>query len=301
MAVRETGKVTYGVCFDDDNGEFSWNDGSDPQAGIKKDSWVQYTSAFDFESGGDSYQNGFRSAGVAKPVFGNAPVKNWEGTPLRIGHGFKNTLLTKRNRGMYYTMLPGAISQVRFYTTKISAAENDAIRNNPVAPNDSAKHLKIWLDFEPSSLVTQGFHTTEWVAVPAAPQVLDYKTSFGGSARVTATVQVSDDQRTIKRQKRFALVSGEKTLDLKTVGKGRYVRVVTELVSDINKTESSVPVVHEYLLKAGAQEKRWNTLVDWKKGSFSQAAGYQSGDDYRNHAADFADYSGKADEPDATK
>ena len=26
MAVRETGKVTYGVCLLDDNGEFSWND-----------------------------------------------------------------------------------------------------------------------------------------------------------------------------------------------------------------------------------------------------------------------------------
>ena len=45
MAVRETGKVTYGVCLLDDNGEFSWNDGSDDSFGIKKDQWVQYTSA----------------------------------------------------------------------------------------------------------------------------------------------------------------------------------------------------------------------------------------------------------------
>lgn len=300
MAVRETGKVTYGVCFDDDNGEFSWNDGSDPQFGIKKDTWVQYTSAFDFESGGDSYQNGVRSAGVAKPVFGNAPVKNWEGSPMRIGHGFKNTLLTKRNRGMYYTMLPGAISQVRFYTTKISAAENDAIRSNPSMANDSAKHLKIWLDFEPSSLVTTGSHTTEWITISAAPRTLDYKAMFGGNAKVTAVVQVSDNQQTVKRQKKFSLLSGEKTLDLKGLGKGRYARIVTELVSDLNKTESNVPVVHEYVLKSGTQEKRWNTLADWKKGTFNLAAGYQSGDDYRNHGADFADFSGKADSPDAT-
>ena len=39
MAVRETGKVTYGVCLLDDNGEFSWNDGSDDSFGIKKDQW----------------------------------------------------------------------------------------------------------------------------------------------------------------------------------------------------------------------------------------------------------------------
>lgn len=298
IAVRESGKVTYGLCFEDDNGEFQWNDSSDPKSGIKKDSWVQYTSAFDFKSGGDSYQNGFRSAGVAAPVFGGAPVKNWEGTPMRIGHAFKNTLLTKRNRGMYYTMLPSAISQVRFYTSKISSAENDAIRANPSSPNESEKHLKIWLDFDTANLVTKGKHTTEWVAVSAAPKALDYKTSFGGKAGIVATVQTSDDQQKIKKERKFSLRPGEASLDLASVGKGKYVRVITELESDLNKTESSVPVVHEYLLKAGNQ-KRWNTLMDWKKGTFADAAGYQSGDDYRNHASDFDDYSGKADEPDA--
>ena len=34
-------RVTYGVCLLDDNGEFSWNDGSDDSFGIKKDQWVQ--------------------------------------------------------------------------------------------------------------------------------------------------------------------------------------------------------------------------------------------------------------------
>lgn len=298
IAVRETGKVTYGVCFEDDNGEFQWNDSNDKQAGIKKDSWVQYTSAFDFKSGGDSYQNGFRSAGVDKPVFGDAPVKNWEGTPMKIGQGFKNTLLPRRNRGMYYTMLPGAIAQVRWYTSKISAAENDALRDDPSAPGESAKQLKIWLDFEPSNLQTKGTHTTEWVAVSAAPTALDYRTSFAGKARVAAIVQVSDDQQKVKKERKYALLAGERTLNLKSIGKGRYVRVITELESDLNASESSVPVVHEYLLKAG-NEKRWNTLADWNKGTFAQAAGHQSEDDYRNHASDLDDYSGTADQPDA--
>ena len=297
IAVRETGKVTYGVCFHDDNGEFSWNDGSDPKAGIKKDTWVQYTSAFDFKTGGDAYQNGFRSAGVEKPVFGDAPVKNWEGVPMWIGLGFKNTLLTKRNRGMYHTMLPGAISQVRFYTSKISAAENDAIRSNPSLPNDSSSRLKIWLDFAPENMLTKGTHTTEWVAVSSAPSALDYQASVAGNARIVATVQTSDDQSKVKKEKKYTLKNGENTVDLKSMGKAKYARVVTEFKSDINATESSIPVVYEYLLKSGNMN-RWNTTADWSKGVFAQAAGHQSTDVYRDHARDFADYSGKASEPD---
>lgn len=298
IAVRETGKVTYGVCFHDDNGEFSWNDGSDPKAGIKKDTWVQYTSAFDFKTGGDAYQNGFRSAGVEKPVFGDAPVKNWEGVPMWVGLGFKNTLLTKRNRGMYHTMLPGAISQVRFYTSKVSAAENDAIRSNPSLPNDSSSSLKIWLDFAPENILTKGTHTTEWVAVSSAPSALDYQASVEGNAGIVATVQTSDDQSKVKKEKKYALKNGEHTIDLKSVGKAKYARVVTEFKSDINAKESSIPVVYEYLLKSGNMT-RWNTTADWNRGVFAQAAGHQSADVYRDHAADFDDYSGKASEPDA--
>ena len=297
IAVRETGKVTYGVCFEDDNGEFQWNDSSDPQAGIKKDTWVQYTSAFDFASGGDSYQNGYRSAGVDKPVFGNAPVKNWEGTPMRIGQGFKNTLLPGRKRGMYTTMLPGEIGQVRFYTAKISAAENDALRADPTAPGASAQQLKIWLDFEATNLLTQGTHSTEWVAIDGAPRQLAYVASFAGKAGVRATVETSDDAQKVKQAKTVVLASGENSVDLKPLGKARYARIVSQLTSDLNASTSSVPVVAEYRLMAG-NEKRWNTLADWNRGQFSGAAGHQSEDDYRNHASDFDDYSGSADRPD---
>lgn len=289
IAVRETGKVTYGVCFEDDNGEFQWNDSNDAQAGIKKDQWVQYTSAFDFKSGGDSYQNGFRSAGVDKPVFGDAPVKNWEGTPMKIGQGFKNTLLPRRNRGMYYTMLPGEIAQVRFYTAKISADENDALRADPSVAGASAQQLKIWLDFEPANLVTHGTHTTEWVAIDAAPEALGYTATLAGKAGAKATVETSDDAKKVKKSATFALQPGQQSVSLKPLGKARYVRIVTRLDSDLNASQSSIPVVHEYLLRAGG-EKRWNTLADWNKGTFAGAAGHQSEDDYRNHAADFDDY-----------
>lgn len=289
MAVRETGKVTYGVCLLDDNGEFSWNDGSQDEAGIKKDTWVQYTSAFDFATGGDSYQNGYQSAHVDKPAFENAPIKTWDGEPMYIGLGFKNTLQTKRNRGMYHTMLPGAVSQVRFYTAKISAAENDAVRSNPTAAGASKNSLKIWLDFDSKNIETTGKHTTEWVTATAAPSALAYDASFAGKASITATVQTSDDGKTVKEEKTVSLTSGKNTADLSGMGSAKFVRIQTTFVSDLNSTESSVPVLNEYALTAGST-KVWNTLTDWEKGTFEGAAGHQPGHVYRNFAKDFDNY-----------
>ncbi|MCD8139023.1 MAG: metallophosphoesterase [Planctomycetaceae bacterium] len=298
IAVRETGKVTYGVCLLNDNGEFSWNDGSQPEAGIKKDTWVQYTSSFDFDNGGDAYQNGYHSAHVDKPAF-TAPMKNWEGEPLLVGLGYKNTLLSGRNRGMYHTMLPGAVSQVRFYTAKVPAGENDSVRANPTEAGASAGALKIWLDFEPGNIETTGTHTTEWVAISAAPSTLAFDAEFAGKASVVATVQTSDDGVTVKEETRIPLASGcNCSAALSGFQPARFARIVTEFTSDLNETESSVPVLHEYVLTAGATH-RWNTLVDWNRGTFSGAAGHQPGDVYRDHARDIDKYNGPVDEPDA--
>ena len=224
------------------------------------------------------------------------PVKRPE---AKIYHAFsasvfaarfiKNTLLPRRNRGMYYTMLPGEIGQVRFYTAKLPATENDALRAEPASAGTYAQQLKVWLDFERANLVTQGTHTTEWVAVESPPQALAYSASFAGKAGVSATVETSDDAKTVKKSATFTLQPGQQSVKLKPLGKARYVRIVTRLDSDLNADESNVPVVHEYLLKAGG-EKRWNTLADWNRGTFAGAAGHQSEDDYRNHASDFEDY-----------
>ena len=300
MAVRETGKVTYGVCLLDDNGEFSWNDGSDDSFGIKKDQWVQYTSAFDFTTGGDSYENELHSAHVDKPAFENAPIKTWEGEPMYIGLGFKNTLQTKRNRGMYHTMLPGAVSQARFYTSKLSENEVTAVRNNPTSAGASKNSLKIWLDFENSNIETSGSHTTEWVEATAAPTALSYNAAFAGKASITATVQTSDDGKTVKEEKSAALTSGTGKIDLTGMADAKYVRVKTAFVSDLNSTESSVPVLNEYALTAG-KTKIWNTLTDWEKGTFEGAAGHQPGHVYRNYAKDFANYGTIGDVEDSSK
>lgn len=288
MAVRETGKVTYGVCLLDDNGEFQWNDSSDEAAGIKKDQWVQYTGTFSLSEGGDSYQNELHSAHVDKPAF-TAPINTWEGAPMYIGLGFKNTLQTKRNRGMYHTMLPGEISQVRFYTSKISEEEHNAVRANPKAAGASASSLKIWLDFEDENIETTGSHTTEWTAITGAPASLAYDAVFAGKAAITAVVQTSDDGSTVKEEKEISLSSGKNTADLSGMGAAKYARVKTTFVSDLNKTESSVPVLNEYVLSAGTV-KTWNTLADWNQGTFEGAAAHQPGHVYRNYAADFDDF-----------
>lgn len=289
MAVRENGKVTYGVCLLDDNGEYIWNDGSQEEAGIKKDLWVQYTSTFDFISGGDAYQNGYQSAHVDKPAF-TAPLKNWPGAPLYIGLGFKNTLLSRRNRAMYHTMLPGAISQVRFYDRKISGEENDEIRDQPTAAGPSAKHLKIWFDAERENIETCGTHTTEWVPIVAAPEKLCYDAVIKGVSSITVLVQISDDGKEIKEEKSLSLTDGQGVLDLTDLKKAKLIRIRTIFVSDLNETQSCVPILHTYVLTAG-EEKTWNTLVDWNKGTFIGAAGHQSGDVYRNHGQDVDDYS----------
>ena len=96
---------------------------------------------------------------------------------------------------MYHTMLPGAISQVRFYTAKISEEENTAVRANPTEAGASASSLKIWLDFENENIDTTGTHTTEWTEITAAPATLAYDAVFAGQASIKAVVQTSDERQ----------------------------------------------------------------------------------------------------------
>lgn len=283
MAIRDNGKVTYGVCFEDDNGEFGWNDGDDPATGIRKDEWVQYTSAFDLETGGDSYENGLHSAHVDAPVF-RAPVKNWEGVPLRVGLGFKNKVHNRRGRGTYHTMLPGEISQVRFYTRKLTEAENALLRERP--DTEDRERLQAHLRFEDDDLVLTGAHTTEWVACEGAPERLDCRADIPAGASIEVTVQYSADGEIVAGETRFALADGAQSFALDN-GDARFLRLRTEMRSALGEERSAVPVLHEYALTAG-KTHLWNTLDSWRRGAFTGAVGHQDGDVYRNHADDLA-------------
>ena len=78
MAVRKTGMVTYGVGFNNDNGEYFWNDDENMGGGVTLGKWVQYTGGFDRATGGDSYEDTKASGHTDAPDF-DSEIRNWEG------------------------------------------------------------------------------------------------------------------------------------------------------------------------------------------------------------------------------
>ena len=291
MAVRSTGKITYGIGFADDNGEFFWNDDDNENTGIQKGKWVQYTGGFDRATGGDSYENCYASGHIDPPIV-DAEIKNWPGASTYIGFSYKGTLMPNRGRGVTTTWLPGEISQARLYTSKISEEENTKLYNDPKSAGESADNLAIWLDF--NNIETTGKHTTEWVSTEDNLSKLHYSAELSGNAKISAMVQLSDNQKTVKTEKSFDLVNGESDIDLSKMGKAKYARIITTFVSDLNETNTILPVLKEYKLTAG-KTTSWNTLTEWNRGTFDKAVGHQTTDVYRDISSDFDDYSDKND------
>lgn len=295
MAVRATGKVTVGIGFDNDNGEFFWNDDdADDNAGIKKGEWVQYVGGFDRTTGGDSYQNTYHSGHIDAPAF-DSEIKNWPGASTYIGFSYTGALLTNRGRGIDRTMLAGEISQARLYQSKLSESEVSSVKASPAAAGPKSSDMVLWLDFDSSNIVQTGTHTTEWVKVSGAPESLAYDAVIEGDSKIDATVEFSQDGKTVSASKQYALQNGAGTIDLTGAGEGAYMRIVTKFTSDLGTDASYLPVLNTYTLKAG-NETAWNTWADWKKGTFTDGAGHQSADVYRALSADFDDYSGTVDE-----
>lgn len=295
MAVRSTGKVTVGIGFDNDNGEFFWNDDdADDNAGIKKGEWVQYVGGFDRTTGGDSYQNTYHSGHIDAPAF-DSEIKNWPGASTYIGFSYTGALLTNRGRGIDRTMLAGEISQARLYQSKLTESEVASVYGAPTAAGPKSGDMVLWLDFDPANIVQTGTHTTEWVKVSGAPESLAYDAVIEGGAKIDATVEFSQDGKTVSGSKQYALANGAGTVDLTGAGEGAYMRIVTTFTSDLGTDASYLPVLNTYTLKAG-DTVSWNTWADWKKGAFADGAGHQSSDVYRALSADFDDYSGSVDE-----
>lgn len=295
MAVRSTGKVTVGIGFDNDNGEFFWNDDdADDNAGIKKGEWVQYVGGFDRTTGGDSYQNTYHSGHIDAPAF-DSEIKNWPGASTYIGFSYTGALLTNRGRGIDRTMLAGEISQARLYQSKLTESEVASVYGAPTAAGPKSGDMVLWLDFDPANIVQTGTHTTEWVKVSGAPESLAYDAVIEGGAKIDATVEFSQDGKTVSGSKQYALANGAGTVDLTGAGEGAYMRIVTTFTSDLGTDASYLPVLNTYTLKAG-DTVSWNTWADWKKGIFADGAGHQSSDVYRALSADFDDYSGSVDE-----
>ena len=296
MAVRATGKVTVGIGFNNDNGEFFWNDDdADPNAGIKKGEWVQYVGGFDRTTGGDSYQNKYNSGHIDAPAF-DSEIKNWPGASTYIGFSYTGALLTNRGRGVDRTMLAGEVSQARMYQSKLTEAEVAAVADAPSAAGPKSDDLVLWLNFDPKNIVQTGTHTTEWAEISGAPASLAYKAEIPGKSAIQATVEFSKDGKTVSGSKAFDLKSGENTIDLTGAGEGKYVRIVTKFTSNLGTEQTDIPVLYTYTLKAGESTVAWNTYADWAKGTFADGAGHQSSDAYRALSEDFDNYAGEVDE-----
>ncbi|WP_031475104.1 S-layer homology domain-containing protein [Agathobaculum desmolans] len=294
MAVRQTGMVTYGVGFDNDNGEYFWNDDDAiPGAGVQLGKWVQYTGGFDRATGGTSWENTKQSGAIDPPDF-DSEIKNWPGSSMYAGFSFHRHLLSDRNRGKTHTMLTGDLGQIRFYTAKLTEKENAAIYAAPQSKGPQADKMVVWLDFDPKHIVTDGKHTTEWRASEGALKSLAYEVSLPGAASAKVTVESSADGKTVQNRVSADLKNGTGTIDLSKLGEAGYVRVVTDLHASVTEQATDIPVIRSYTVRAG-QEQVWATLAAWNKGTFEGAAGYEPKDFLTDYSADFDDYSGKAD------
>jgi len=201
---------------------------------------------------------------------------------LRVGQGFKNKVHNRRGRVAYHTMLPGEISQVRYYMCRLSEAENTCLRESPeeAMPEDLRVHLR----FEDGDLALYGTHTTEWVRCEELPERLDYHAHIPEGSEITVCTQFSENGETVSAECDFTVQNGENTLSLD--GKrARWVRLRSRFRSVLGEKQSAIPVLHEYALKAG-RIYLWNTLDSWQRGTFKGAVGHQDGDVYRNHADD---------------
>lgn len=294
MAVRQTGMVTYGIGFNNDNGEYFWNDDDSIEgAGVQLGEWVQYTGGFDRATGGTSWENTKQSGEIDPPDF-DSEIKNWPGSSMYAGFSFHRHLLTDRNRGKTHTMLTGDIGQIRFYTAKLTEDENAAIYAAPSEKGPKADDLVVWLDFTPEHIVTDGRHTTEWRASDGAIKSMDYDVELNGAASAKVTVETSDDGKTVKSSQQAELKNGKGTIDLGGLGEANYVRIVTDLHSSVTEQATDMPVIRSYTVNADSKNT-WATLAAWNEGTFEGAAGYEPTDFLKDYAADFDDYSGTAD------
>ncbi|MBR3867172.1 MAG: S-layer homology domain-containing protein [Butyricicoccus sp.] len=287
----DNGYITYGVGFDIENGEYFWNDDEDYSPTTNK--WVTYTSSFDREVGGRSYMNDTQTASIKAPNH-NAEYTNWEGSPIWIGMSHMAALLTERGRGGYNVGLSAEVSEARFYTDRLEAAEVAAISDDPALAGASKDEMVVWLDF--NNIEEVGTHTTEWVKASDA-ESLTYTAAISGDAVIKAVVQVSDDQSAVKDSKQFELANGTKTIDLSGLDDADYIRIVTTFTSDLNKTNSSIPVLKEYVLKTEKDEMIWNTAASFAKGTFEGAVAHQSEEFYANYVKEVDDYAGAVTKP----
>jgi predicted phosphodiesterase len=281
MCVERNSKIKWGTCYGIT--EYSWQGGK-----ASVGDWVQYTSTFDKKTGGASYCNKEKVAEITGiPV--DEPLRNWEGLPLFVGYSYIGHIIKEIGRPKYFTHLSAQISQVRFYKTKLSQDEIKYIYEHPNKVGSNSKDLAVWLNFQ--DIETKGMHKTEWRR-PAAFQP-SYKTekrlwvfktlstdaAIPGMAYLKAIVQVSDDGETVKDSMEIELMNGKQNLDISILSKAQFIRIVTEFISSVTREGTYTPELREYKIGTAfdqiVTDLTWGTRVDWERGEFNGAVGFE--------------------------
>ena len=96
MAVHKTGMVTYGVGFNNDNGEYFWNDDENMGGGVALGKWVQHTPAADQKQPAATATRIPRQAVTPDAPDFDSEIRNWEGKSMYSGFAFHRHLLTGR-------------------------------------------------------------------------------------------------------------------------------------------------------------------------------------------------------------
>lgn len=281
MCLERSGNLKWGTCHGIT--EYSWQGG---QAGVGE--WVQYTSAFDKKTGGTSYCNNQKVAETVGIKL-NEPLRNWEGLPLFIGYSYIGHIIKEISRPKYFTHLPAQISQVRFYRRKLSQEENQYIYDHPDEVGPCREDLAVWLDFQ--QIERNGTHKTEWrrpaMFYPSYKtekklwtfNTLATDTIIPGLASLEVLIQVSDDGETVKAFQKNILRNGIQKINLSDLPRAQYIRIVTEFNSSIMPMGTDIPELNEYRISATSDgivtETAWGTRIDWEKGSFEGAIGFE--------------------------
>lgn len=280
MVIERAGGLKWGTCHDIT--EYMWQGG---EAAVG--SWMQYVSTFDKQAGGSSYCDAKEVARVP----GIAPeckLRQWQEEPIFVGYSYIGHVIPELGRPKYFTHLPGDVREVRFYKQGLAADEVRETYDHPEEAGAREKDLAVWLDFK--NILTVGTHTTEW----RHPTVYsrDYMTQkkywtfrqLKVIARVPlqtslkATVEVSDDEASIKGKKEIRLQDGTQYIDLQDLPEAQYLRIRTEFSADVGPDGTFVPELLLYQVTAATEknftEMYWSTRTAWEKGTFTGAVGF---------------------------
>ena len=289
MVIERAGGLKWGTCHDIT--EYSWQGGR-----ARVGDWMHYTMAFDKKKGGDSYCDGKNVAHVSG-IAEQDELRQWAGEPIFVGYSYIGHVIPEIGRPKYFTHLPGRVSQVRFYKSGLSAADNKKIYAAPQEPGPKEKELAVWLDFR--DILTVGSHTTEWrhpaVYDPAFKTEKKYwqfrqlktKARIPLQAGMQALIEVSDDGASVKGSMRIVLKDGTNYLDISMLPKAQYLRIHTDFSAEVGAEGTFVPELQEYQITASNEtdftEMFWSTRPDWEKGTFSGAVGFAPVDRLRDY------------------